>query len=146
MQYHVTVDFRSEDYSDEDHEQRIAQLEELDSDIEVKTPKMSREFVTADATSTVVMLTCCQLVVTSGDTLLHLYEVLRDSSNLFSIRTVNDGGKQVKEYTENRLEIESMEENDGAIIGTVEGDLNVDGDVYLVETEYDGRIPEYDED
>lgn len=130
--YHVEAMFKEDGLTDEEYEGILKEIESHGDEVEIEKRKDSLQYVAHDAASSAVALTVGQLIVSSGDALLSLYQLIRSHPAYFAAYIRTDEGNRVEPMTEERMEQYSINKNNGVVIGKVEEDLNVEGDVYLV--------------
>lgn len=85
--------------------------------------------------------------VTSVDTLVNIYKLARSNPAFYHMWTRNEDSHQIELWTEDRMEMYGVEEDDKIVLAKVEGDNNdinvhIDGPVYSVDSNEASMFPD----
>lgn len=127
--YEIDLMFDKGSMSDSEFDQFLEEVEQIDEEVEV-TREDDRQLAQLSEPATVTALNAALLVVNGTDLLVTLYRMGRAHSSFTYASITDENGEDIEALSKDHIEAGSIE--DSVIIDSIEGDVNIDGDVYFV--------------
>lgn len=122
--------FDKESMSDSEFDQFLEEVEQIDEEVEVKSQEDDRQLAQLSEPATVTALNAALLVVNGTDLLVTLYRMARTHSSLTYASITDENGEDIEALSKDHIEAGSIQ--DSVIIDSIEGDVNIGGNVYFV--------------
>jgi uncharacterized protein YggL (DUF469 family) len=144
--YTIDVTFVRDEMTDEELEEFVRELEQVNG-VEIDDEQYETEFVALSEPAQSVSLVAATLVVNSLQLLVALYKLSKSCPENHSVWIKNQNGDEVNVWDVDHLELYNIEEDDDRVLAevnddeielnglSVQGDLNIDGDLKVVNTE-----------
>lgn len=128
--YEIDLIFDKESMSDSEFDQFLEEVEQIGEDIEVKSRRDDQQLAQLSEPATVIALNAALLAVNGTDLLVTLYRMARTHSSFTYASITDENGEDIEALSKDHIEAGSIQ--DSVIIDSVEGGVNIDGDVYFV--------------
>lgn len=127
--YSAQIHFAKEKLSDDEYEEILSKFEGLDQ-VEIETRKDEFQEGQFSEAATTIALNAAAVIVHGIDVLVSLYQLAR-SHPAFVRASFQDGdGNEILPVERNYIDAGAVGEE--SVVVVVEGDVNAEGDVYLV--------------
>lgn len=144
--YTIDVTFVRDEMADKELERFVSELEQVDG-VDVEERRYETALVTNSKTGGSFPLVAATFVVNSLQLLVALYKLSKSRSENHGVWIENQNGDDVNVWNGDYLEMYNIEEHDDRVLAkvadgeievdglSVQGDLNIDGDFKVVNTE-----------
>lgn len=128
--YDAQFRYNEDKISDEEYDEILAEFEGLDQ-VEIETRKDEFQEAQFSEAATTIALNAAAVVVHGTDVLVSLYQIARAHPAFAGVSLQDGDGNEILPVGRDYIDAGVVGEE--SVIVTIEGDINVEGDVYLVE-------------
>lgn len=128
--YNAQFRYNEDEISDEEYDEILAEFEGLDQ-VEIETRKDEFQEAQLSEAATTIALNAAAVVVHGTDLLVSLYQIARSHPAFAGVSLRDGDGNKILPVSRDYIDAGAVGEE--SVIVTVEGDINAEGDVYLVE-------------
>jgi hypothetical protein len=151
--YTIDVTFAREEMADQELERFVSEIEQADG-VEVEERRYETALVANSETGGSFPLVAATLVVNSLQLLVALYKLSKSHPENHAVWIENQNGDDVNIWNGDYLELYNIKENDDRVLAevdddevkvdglSVQGDLNIEGDLKVVNTENSSMFDE----